>query len=71
MIINIRLSLRVRLLFKRNYLGINKVYLGLPAIINKLGVSRVLKIALNLKEEDYFKKSAQKLRNVIEHIGLD
>lgn len=55
----------------RNYLGINNVYLGLPAIINKLGVSRVLKIALNSKEEDNFKKSAQKLRNVLEQVGLD
>ena len=55
----------------RDYLGITNVYLGLPAIINKLGVSRVLKIVLNSKEEDYFKKSAQKLRNVIEQVGLD
>lgn len=55
----------------RNYLGINNVYLGLPAVINKLGVSRVLKIALNLQEEDLFKKSALKLKNVIEQVGLD
>jgi len=55
----------------RNYLGINNVYLGLSAIINKLGVSLVLKIALNSKEEDYFKKFAQKLRNVTEQVGLD
>jgi len=31
----------------------------------------VLKIALNSKEEDLFKKSAQKLRNAIEQFGLD
>ena len=54
-----------------NYLGINDVYLGLPAVINKLGVSRVLKIALNSQEEELFKKSASKLRNVIEQVGLD
>jgi len=52
-------------------LGISNVYLGLPAIINKLGVSRVLKLDLNSEEEDYFKNSAQKLRNLIEQIGLD
>ncbi len=55
----------------RDFLGINNVYLGLPAIINKSGVSQVLKIALNKKEEENFKKSAQKLRNVIEEVGLD
>ena len=54
-----------------NYLGINNVYLGLPAIINKLGVSGKLKIALNEEEEDYFKKSAQKLRSIIERFGID
>ncbi|MFX1593447.1 MAG: L-lactate dehydrogenase [Promethearchaeota archaeon] len=55
----------------RNYLGINNVYLDLPAVINKVGISHVLKIALNSKEEDLFKKSALKLRNVIEQVGLD
>lgn len=55
----------------RNYLDINDVYLGLPAIINKSGVSRVLKIALSSKEENNFKKSAQKLISVIEQVGLD
>jgi L-lactate dehydrogenase len=55
----------------KDYLGINKVYLSLPAIINKSGVSRVLKIVLNSKEEVCFKESAQKLRNVIEQVGLD
>lgn len=55
----------------RDYLGINNVYLGLPAILNKLGVSSVLKLDLNSEEEYYLKNSAQKLRNVIEQIGLD
>ncbi|MHA2123419.1 MAG: L-lactate dehydrogenase [Promethearchaeota archaeon] len=54
----------------RDFLGINQVYLSLPAIINKLGVSHVLKIALNPIEEDNFKKSAQKLRILIEQVGL-
>jgi len=30
-----------------------------------------VKIALNSKEEEYFKKFAQNLRNVIEQVGLD
>ncbi len=55
----------------KDYLGIQNVYLGLPAILNKLGVVRVLKIALNSKEKDYFNQSAQKLRNVIEEVGID
>jgi L-lactate dehydrogenase len=37
----------------KDYLGINEVFLGLPAIINKLGISRALKIALNSNEKDY------------------
>ena len=54
-----------------DYLGINNVYLGLPANINKLGVSGVLKIPLDTQEKELFRKSAQKLGDIIEQIGLD
>ncbi|MFW9948597.1 MAG: hypothetical protein ACFFKA_00555 [Candidatus Thorarchaeota archaeon] len=55
----------------KGYLGIYNVYLGLAVIMNKLGTVRVLEIPLNSKEKKFFKQSAQKLRNIIEEVGID
>lgn len=54
-----------------NFLGISDVYLSLPAIMNTNGVSNVLKIPLNSKEQFLLKKSAQKLRAIIKQVGLN
>ena len=52
------------------YLGINDVYLSLPAIVNREGVREILKIELNAQEEKALKSSAQAIKNVIKQAGL-
>jgi len=53
-----------------DYLGINDVYLSLPAVIDKEGVREVLKIELDPEEKQAFKKSADAIRRVIKEAGL-
>lgn len=53
-----------------NYLGIDDIYLSLPAVINKEGVREVLKIELNPQEKQAFKNSADAIRRVIRETGL-
>ncbi len=53
-----------------DYLGINDVYLSLPAVINKEGVREVLQIELNLQEKQAFKNSADAIKKVIRETGL-
>ena len=52
------------------FLGINDVYLSLPAVINKHGVRQVLDITLNSQEKDMLHKSANKLKSVIQELNL-
>jgi len=53
-----------------DYLGINDVYLSLPAVIDREGVREVLKIELEPQEEQAFKKSADAVKRVIKESGL-
>ena len=53
-----------------DYLGINDVYLSLPAVIDKEGVREVLKIELDPQEKQAFKKSADAIKKVIKEVGL-
>ncbi len=53
-----------------NYIGIDDVYLSLPAIINKNGVRDVLKLELDSEEQRKLKKSAQTLKNVLREVGF-
>lgn len=53
-----------------DYLGINDVYLSLPAVINKEGVREVLKIELNPQEQEELKNSAEVIKKVIKEAGL-
>ncbi len=53
-----------------DYLGINDVYLSLPAVINKEGVREVLQIELNPQEKQAFKNSADAIKKVIRETGL-
>ncbi|PSN19003.1 L-lactate dehydrogenase [filamentous cyanobacterium CCP5] len=48
--------------------GINDVCLSLPAVVNRMGVTRVLNIHLNDKEQEQLHHSASTLREVIEQI---
>ena len=52
------------------YLGINDVYLSLPAVINRNGVREVLKIELSSEEKKAFKNSANAIKKVIKELGL-
>jgi L-lactate dehydrogenase len=54
----------------QDYYGVNDVYLGLPAVINKKGVREILKIELNSEELSCLKKSAEVLKSVIKQTGL-
>ncbi len=50
--------------------GVNDVYLGLPAVLNRDGVREVLDIKLDEEEQKNFIKSADSLKTVIKQIGL-
>jgi len=52
------------------YLGINNVYLSLPAVINRNGVREVLKIELSPEEKQAFINSAYSLKAIIKKLKL-
>ncbi|RIW29599.1 L-lactate dehydrogenase [Bacillus salacetis] len=45
--------------------GVNDLYIGVPAIINRKGIRKVIEMPLNQMEKDQFTHSANTLRNVI------
>ncbi|PSB05106.1 L-lactate dehydrogenase [Merismopedia glauca] len=49
---------------------IEDVYLSLPAVVNRQGVTRVLRISLTLKEQDRLHNSSQVLRQTIETLDI-
>lgn len=53
-----------------DYMGINDVYLSLPAIVNSSGVREILKLELNDRERNDFLKSANTLKEVIREVGI-
>ncbi len=53
-----------------NYFGVNDVYLGLPAVLNKSGVKSVLKLDLSDEEQLEFKNSSNAIKNIIKQVGL-
>ncbi|HEY9764236.1 MAG TPA: L-lactate dehydrogenase [Trichocoleus sp.] len=48
--------------------GVKDVSLSLPAVVNRMGVSRVLKVPLSETEQSKLQASAETLRNVIDQI---
>lgn len=48
--------------------GINDVCLSLPAVVSRMGVTRVLNLRLNDTEQEQLRQSAQTLRSVIDQI---
>ncbi|MCM8796496.1 MAG: L-lactate dehydrogenase, partial [Candidatus Omnitrophica bacterium] len=54
----------------KDYLGVNDVYLSLPAVINKNGVREVLNIDFSEEEKQAFKNSAETIKMVIREVGL-
>ena len=54
----------------QGYLGVNDVYLSLPAVINKKGIREVLQLTLNAREQKEFRKSSAAIKRVIKELGL-
>ncbi len=52
------------------FLGIHDVYLGLPSIVGKNGIKKVLEIELSPQEQEMMKKSANTVKEVIKSVGL-
>jgi L-lactate dehydrogenase len=50
--------------------GVEDVVMGVPAIINKHGVSRVLDLKLSKEEQEELKRSADFLKNIINQVKL-
>ena len=53
-----------------DYYGVSGVYMSLPAMVNKQGVGKILKIELDDKEAEQLKKSAGIIKSVIKELGL-
>lgn len=54
----------------KGYLGVEDVYLSLPAVVNRGGIKQILNIELSPQEEEAFKNSAATLKKVISDIGF-
>lgn len=52
------------------YYGVNNVYLGTPAVINRIGVRNLITLRLSTKEKKYFIRSADKLKQLIKRVNL-
>ena len=52
------------------YGGVNDVYMGLPAVINKGGVRETLKLGLNAGEQQQFRSSADTVKRIIAELGF-
>ena len=50
--------------------GIDDVYLSFPAVVNRHGVNRIVRLSLSSEEEQQIKHSAQLLRQAIEELKL-
>ncbi len=53
-----------------NYHGISDVYLGVPCVVDRTGIREVLPLNINEQEQELLKKSAEKLKGIIESISL-
>lgn len=53
-----------------NYNGVSDVYLGVPSIVDRNGVRKVLDLELNDEELSQFQKSAEKLKSAIAQLSL-
>ncbi|KKM14850.1 hypothetical protein LCGC14_1701980 [marine sediment metagenome] len=57
--------------FIDDYIGIQDVYLSLPAVVNKEGIRDVLKLELDKGEQEKLRFSAYTLKNVLKEVGLN
>jgi L-lactate dehydrogenase len=54
----------------KGYLGLEDLYLSLPAVVNKSGVDYILNIDLDQSEQELLKKSAGVIRGILDKIGF-
>ena len=50
--------------------GYSDVTIGVPAVIGKNGVEKIIELELNEKEKDWFKKSVESVKNAISSISI-
>ena len=53
-----------------NYHGVSDICLGVPCIINRSGVDRVLELPFSEDEEEAFRRSAATLKEIARSVGL-
>lgn len=54
----------------RDYHGVSDICLGVPCVINRSGVDRVVELPLSPEEEEAFRHSANVLKEVARSVGL-
>jgi L-lactate dehydrogenase len=53
-----------------DYYGLNDVYLGVPCIVDRSGVREILQLNINEEEQEMLRKSANKMKELINFISL-
>jgi len=54
----------------KDYLGLDDLYLSLPAVVNKRGLDYILNIELNNEEQELLKSSAKVVKDILTKIGF-
>lgn len=54
----------------KDYHGVSDVYLGVPCVVDRTGVRELLKLNITETEKQLLKKSADKLKEIIDSISL-
>lgn len=55
----------------KNYHGIEDVYLGVPSIVDRSGVREILQFDMEQNEQELFRKSANKIKELIRSISME
>ena len=50
--------------------GVKDIYVGVPVILGKEGVERIVEIKLTKEEKAQFKKSCESVRKLIKNFGI-
>jgi malate dehydrogenase len=50
--------------------GIKDIYIGVPVILGKEGVEKIVDIKLTEEEKVHFKKSCESIRKLIKNLGI-
>ena len=50
--------------------GVNGLYIGVPAVIGKNGVEKIVQIKLNEQEQQMFNRSVEAVKKLVDEIKL-